>query len=482
MSAPGKPIGLRSAGVPPSLAAIAAIGVLSVLLGPAIAYGGPVVYGLLIGLPLLAWLVLVRPGLAVGGLWLAALNGIPLLNIQSGVGQFKPTDLATIVIVLMAGRNLLLARAPRARIPTGLAVACALFGLWWLITFFRSLSAGIPTVDAFFFGRDFLSLVVLIPAAWIVLSEPKAWRECVCVILLGTGIYSLAYIGGSLGLISATSFTHPTLVLNFGSVQRIYTPMNDLVIAVAVFTTAVVVTTRANRATPILALLAAVTLIAFFLQLTRANYLSMALGALIAIVIALSRGAELRRVLARRASIALVVVGVFFFGVIGLGSRGVPTSVVSQRITSGLSNFNERSGTVGYRLNLYHRMFSILGPEWPVGLGFLHPRDRYFPDLPEGSIRNSDVGLMNAVMTIGVLGLALLFAIFLTAARHVAKTRARRPPWVVVGLFAWLTVVAAGSPTLVTLFSATGILTTALTLVLCCVDTPSMRMPSFGVR
>jgi hypothetical protein len=466
----------------PPVLVIAVIGGFSLLLGPAIAYGGPVAYGLLIGLPLLAWLALLRPGLAVGGLWLAALNGIPLLNIQSGIGQFKPTDLATIAIVLMAGRNLLVTRRPIPRLPTGLSVACALFGLWWMITFFRSLSAGIPPVDAFFFGRDFLSLVILIPAAWVVLSEPKAWRECVCVILAGTGIYSLAYIGGSLGLISASSFTHPTLVLNFGSVQRIYTPMNDLVIAVAVFSTAVVVTTRANRATPLVALLAATTLVAFFLQLTRANYLSMALGALIAIVIALTRGAELRRVLARRASVALAIVGIFFFGVIGLGSRGVPTGVVSQRISSGLANFNEGSGTVAYRVKLYHRMFSILGPEWPVGLGFLHPKDRYFPDLPEGSIRNSDVGLMNAVMTIGVLGLALLLAIFLTAARHVAKTRAQRPPWVVVGLFAWLTVVAAGSPTLVTLFSATGILSTALTLVLCCVDMPSMRMPSFGVR
>jgi len=473
---------LRGAGVRPPLVVIALIGGFSLLLGPAIAYGGPVAFGLLIGLPLLAWLALLRPGLAVGGLWLAALNGIPLLNLQSGVGQFKPTDLATIAIVLMAGRNLLVTRRPMARLPTGLSVACALFGLWWMITFFRSLSAGIPPVDAFFFGRDFLSLVILIPAAWVVLSEPKAWRECVCVILAGTGIYSLAYIGGSLGLISASSFTHPTLVLNFGSVQRIYTPMNDLVIAVAVFSTAVVVTTRANRATPLVALLAATTLVAFFLQLTRANYLSMALGALIAIVIALTRGAELRRVLARRASVALAIVGVFFFGVIGLGSRGVPTSVVSQRISSGLANFNEGSGTVAYRVKLYHRMFSILGPDWPVGLGFLHPKDRYFPDLPEGSIRNSDVGLMNAVMTIGVLGLALLLAVFLTAARHVAKTRAQRPPWLVVGLFAWLTVVVAGSPTLVTLFSATGILSTALTLVLCCVDMPSMRMPSFGVR
>lgn len=482
MIAKGRSLTVRGSASRTPLLPIAAVGGLSVLLGALVAYGGPLALGVLIGVPLLAWLAVVRPGLVVGGLWLAALNGIPLLNIQSGVGQFKPTDLAILAVVAMAARDLLVSSRARTRMPLGLSVACGLFGLWWFLTFFRTVSAGVPAADAFFFGRDFLSLVVLIPAAWVVLGEPRAWRECVCVILLGTGIYSVAYIGGALGVLSATSFTHPTLILKFGSVQRIYTPMNDLVIAVAIFSTAVLVTTRANRATPFVALLAGITLLAFFLQLTRAAYLSMALGALIALVIALTRGAELRRALARRASIALVIVGVFFFAVIGIGSRGVPTSVVEQRISSGLTEFNEGSGTVGYRLAVYNHMLVILGAKLPVGLGFLHPKDRYFPDLPEGSIRNSDVGLMNAVMTMGVVGLALLLAILLMAARHVAKTRAQRPPWLVVGLFAWLTVLVAGSPTLVTLFSATGILSTALTLMLCCVDTPSIRMPSLGGR
>ncbi len=470
----------RALAARPSLAVIGLASVLSVLLGLLVAYGGPLAYGLLIGVPLVGWLAFVRPGLVVGGVWLAALNGIPLINVQSGVGQLKPTDLATIAIVLMAGRSLLVSPHARARLPTGLAVACGLLGMWWFFTFFRSLNAGVPPVDAFFFGRDFLSLIVLIGAGWFVLQEPRAWRECVCVVVVLTGIYSLAYVAGALGLVSAGSFTHPTFILKLGNVQRIYTPMNDLVITVAIFSTAVLVTTRANRATPFVALLAAITLLAFFLQLTRASYLSMALGALIAVVIALTRGAELRRTMARRVSIA--VVGVFFFAVIALGSRGAPTSVVSQRVTSGVTEFNERSGTVAYRVNVYHRMFGILGSEWPVGLGFLHPRDRYFPDLPEGSIRNADVGLMNAVMTMGTLGLALLIGVFATAARHVAKTRARRPAWLVIGLFAWLTVLAAGSPTLVTLFSATGILSTALTLVLCCVETPPLRMLSSDVR
>src|ERR1039457_2895656 len=105
---PGRTMTPRAIAARPSLAVIALASVLSVLLGLLVAYGGPLAYGLLIGVPLVGWLAYARPGLWVGGVWLAALNGIPLINVQSGVGQFKPTDLATIAIVLMAGRSLLM--------------------------------------------------------------------------------------------------------------------------------------------------------------------------------------------------------------------------------------------------------------------------------------------------------------------------------------------------------------------------------------
>jgi hypothetical protein len=70
-------------------------------------------------------------------------------------------------------------------------------------------------------------------------------------------------------------------------------------------------------------------------------------------------------------------------------------------------------------------------------------------------------------MTMGVVGLALLLCVPLAVAKYVARTRKRRPPWVIVGFFAWLAVLTAGLPTLITLFSSTGLVSTGLTLALC---------------
>ncbi len=451
----------------PSAKGVAAVGGASLLLGALVVHEGLFVCALLLGVALVAWLVVTHPGVAVGALWLAALNGIPLIDIQSGVGEFKPTDLAVVALVLIAIVHWLISPGDRRPLPRGVVIACVLFGGWWFITFTRSISAGIPATDAFFFGRDFLSFVVVIPAAWVVLSRPSAWRECVVVVLIGTGIYALAYVASALGLVDASIFTHPQQIIAFGSVQRLYTPMNDLVVAVATFSVAASATARRSRATPWVTALAAITLLAFLLQLTRAAYLGVGLGAVIAIVIAITRGAEVRRVLLQRVGIVLVAGAMFFFASAGFGSTGVPTGVVSQRISTGVGEVEGTSGTFGYRVNLYHQMFRVLGPEWPIGLGFLHPKDRYFTDLPGGTIRNGDVGLMNAVMTMGVIGLALIFGMLIAMASYVVSTREHRPPWIVIGLFAWLAVLAAGSPTLVTLFSTSGILSTALALVLC---------------
>jgi hypothetical protein len=448
-------------------ATILAVTCASIAVGLLIADGDTLVIALLLALPLTSWLAFAHPGVTVGALWLIALNGVPLLNLQTGVGQLRMSDIAVIAIVLVALLQSLVKNGNRRPLPSSLAIVCAVFGAWWCFTFVRSINVGVPAKDVLLYGRDFLSLVILIPAGWIILRTPKAQRECLVVILLGAGLYSVAYVGGTLGLVNAVSFTHPQQIRSVGNIQRLYTSMNDLVVTVAVFGVATLATTRRNRATPFIAALSAITLLAFLLQLTRAAYLGMAIGGLIGVSIALTRGRGVRRILARRASILFAILAVSFVAIMGVGSGGVPTGIISERITSGVSEFSETSGTVGYRVNLYHQMITILGSDWPVGLGFLHPRDHYFAGLPEGSIRNADVGLMNAVMTMGVIGLLLLYGVLFSVALYVVRTRDDRPAWLVVGILAWLTVVVAGSPTLITLFSPTGLISTGLTLVLC---------------
>jgi hypothetical protein len=439
----------------------------SIATGALVVHAGVALALVVLALPLAGWVALSHPGATVGALWLVALNGIPLIDLQSGTGQLRPTDIAVVATVLIAAGRQLLAPRTIHRLPVAVAAACTLFGLWWCLTLFRSLEAGIPATDAFFFGRDFVSFIIVIPAAWLIFQTPSAWRECVIVVVVGAAAFSVFYIAGALGLVDAVRFTHPQLVSSDGTVQRLYTPMNDLVVTVAVFAGAVLATTRKSRVTPWICGLAAITLLAFLLQLTRAAYLGMAIGVVIAIAIALTRGPQIRAILFRRVKAVLVVGGVLLLLVGGAGSRSLPTSVITERISSGFTDLGERSGTVGYRFNLYHQMLEVLGPDWPVGLSFLHPKDRYFPDLPDGTIRNADVGLLNAVMTMGLIGFALLLCVPLAVARYVSRTRQRRPPWVIVGFFAWLAVLIAGLPTLITLFSSTGLVSTGLTLALC---------------
>lgn len=438
----------------------------SIATGALVAHAGVLAALVVLALPLAGWMALSHPGATLGALWLVALNGIPLINLQSGTGQLRPTDIAVVAIVLIAAGRQLLEPGTIRRLPIAVAAACTLFGLWWCLTLFRSLEAGIPTTDAFFFGRDFLSFIIVIPAAWLIFQTPGAWRECVIVVVAGAAAYSVFYIAGALGLVDAVRFTHPQLVSSDGTVQRLYTPMNDLVVTVAVFAGAALATTHRSKVTPWICGLAAITLLAFLLQLTRAAYLGMALGAVIAIAIAITRGPQVRAILFRRTKAFVVLSGVLLLLAGGVGSS-LPTGVITERISSGFTDLGERSGTVGYRFNLYHQMLEVLGPDWPVGLSFLHAKDRYFPDLPDGTIRNADVGLLNAVMTMGLVGLALLLCVPLAVAKYVSRTRRRRPPWVIVGFFAWLAVLTAGLPTLITLFSSTGLVSTGLTLALC---------------
>jgi O-Antigen ligase len=467
MAAGTRAIATRGGGRWSPAARFVLAGGLSIATGALVAHAGVVLALVVLALPLAGWMALSHPGATLGALWLVALNGIPLIDLQSGTGQLRPTDIGVVAIVLIAAGRQLLAPGTIRRVPIALVATCTLFGLWWCLTLFRSLEAGIPATDAFFFGRDFFSFIIVIPAAWLIFRTPSAWRECVIVVVVGAAAYSVFYIAGALGLVNAVRFTHPQLVSSTGTVQRLYTPMNDLVVTVAVFAGAALATTRKSRMTPWICGLTAITLLAFLLQLTRAAYLGMAIGVMIAIAIAITRGPHIRAILFRRAKALIVVLGVLLLLVGGIGSTSLPTGVITERISSGFTDFGERSGTVGYRFNLYHQMLDVLGPDWPVGLSFLHPKDRYFPDLPDGTIRNADVGLLNAVMTMGLIGLVLLLCVPLAIAKYVSRTRERRQPWVTVGFFAWLAVLIAGLPTLITLFSPTGLVSTGLTLALC---------------
>jgi hypothetical protein len=95
----------------------------------------------------------------------------------------------------------------------------------------------------------------------------------------------------------------------------------------------------------------------------------------------------------------------------------------------------------------------------------------YVAGLPEGAIRNSDVGVFNALMTMGVIGALLIYAPLLygfVALLRAASTWRRlglpERRWIAYGGAAWIAWALVGSWNLGVLFSVTGLVVTALVL------------------
>jgi hypothetical protein len=177
----------------------------------------------------------------------------------------------------------------------------------------------------------------------------------------------------------------------------------------------------------------------------------------------------------------VIALGTAKVGNSGIG--GVATRV-AERAESGVSAVSNTSGTFGYRTNLDAKMLHILGPQWPIGLGFLDPSVHYVAGLPEGAIRNSDIGVFNALMTMGVIGAFFIYAPllygFVELLRAAGSWRRLGLPerrWVAYGGTAWIAWALVGSWNLVVLFSVAGLVVTALVLGCLAQATAMTRVP-----
>ena len=206
-------------------------------------------------------------------------------------------------------------------------------------------------------------------------------------------------------------------------------------------------------------------------QFSRASYASILAGFLVLIAIALFR-APAPLVVARKVLPALVLLAALV-PVLGLvhPTNENPQSaaqVFATRAESGIEEIQARSGTFGYRYDVQSKMLDVVGNRWPVGVGFWHPDDRFVSGLPDGSIRNGDVGVLNGITTIGALGTVLLYLPVLGTILFLARRRRTGSgEWdgLIFGASGWLFGVGVASISLVTLFSVQGLLLTAVVLV-----------------
>jgi len=484
-------------------------------LGAILALGASVVAGYVatrsMALPLvglvaaagLLWAILRwNRGVFVALALLSILNGIPGVDFSTLTtpGSFRPSDVAVGALVVAcavwaidwtpqhAVRPMAAPRAPYV----GLAWRWALvFGGWWFFTFVRStVFDTIPPLQALLFGRDFLYFAILVPLLAAVPWTPTALRGLLVTLLLAGTVFALASILGTTGVFDTSFITHPILTASVSGLTRVYSFMNDLVMLLFVAGIGGALLGRSRLEVTGGRLIALVAGTAFLLQLTRAAYVAVPLALAITTGVWLYRGgataARMRRTILLGVVLVAVPLGIAL--ITSPAAQTVQANAITSRVQSGITEFQTKSATVGYRLNITHQMFYLLGNQWPIGLGFWHPSARYVTGLPDGTIRNPDVGVLNAVMTMGAIGaillyLPLLYLVFRLPVGAGSGREGAAPEWLRYGAMAWLLVVAFGSFTLITLFSVEGLTLLAIVLTVAARlflrDSPQRRLP-FG--
>jgi hypothetical protein len=451
------------------------------------------VVGILVLLVGFAVLLRKRPGVAVGILVLGIANGLPGIDTiaTSTAGGFAlDSVLAGLLIVVLVAAPSISGIRPR-RLPGWVYLWSAAFAFWWVVTLYRTIIAGVPLTAAVTQGREFLVFALAVPAAWRWLGHRRYATQCLATLGVGAVLYACGEILIVVGGVSLSWLVHPVAVRTSDvGLTRVYAYMSDL--AAAGMALGVGASLLFDSRFARIVGLGATLLFgaAIVLQQGRAVYIALFVAfAIAAGAIAMATHARARlfraRVLGTAAALAVVL---------GFGLLLAPTAVTKyggaplSRLQSGLQEASTSTGNVGIRFSLYNQMFQTIDGDLPVGLGFLDQRYVYFPDLPLGSIRSSDVGLMNAVMTMGLIGLILLYIPVVYVVTRLIQRLHRAADdmgetWIAFGIAVWLLMALLSSITRTTLASLPGL---TITTVLTAVTVPYIRLaepaPSRGAR
>jgi hypothetical protein len=435
-----------------------------------------------VGLAVLVGIAAVSRGALVGFTVLGVSNGIPGLDLESFAlrGSFRPSDLLITFLIGALGFWHLTTTSDVAvdrRWQAAIRAWSLVFIGWWLLTFARSaLFSDIPPLQAALFGRDFLYfglLVVLLPVAF---RRRRDLVALVAMLAVGGTIFALAQTATSLFPQMSAVFD-PRLLINenfaneFEGVTRVYSYMGDVVVLGAIVAAGVAMVGRTRFWRRWSSVLFVILTIGALTQLSRAAYAALLAGLLLVVVAALVRASNPLAVV-RRVIPAVVLVAALF-PVLSLvhptETQSVSAAqVFATRAESGIEEIQSRSGTFGYRYNVQSRMLDLVGNRWPIGLGFWHPDSRYVVGLPVGSIRNTDVGVLNGITTIGAIGTGLLYLPVLGTIVFLIRRRRPGPDkWggFAFGAAGWFFGVVVASISLVTLFTVPGLVLTAVVMV-----------------
>ena len=415
-------------------------------------------------------------GVLIGLLVVASINGLPGVDLAAAEEGLRGTDLATLALIGCGLLRLLL--DPPQRRPAHLKpvlIWSAALTAWWLVTYLRAVvGEDAPFLEAGFFGRDFLFFALLLPILLLTLRSRDDIVQMLVVVTGATVLYALGHLFVTLAVQPLPLLVHINGVNKIGPFARVYAAMNEAVLLGFPLAIGIVISAWSSLARGVALVLLPVLGASFMLQFTRATYFG--LGVAVAVFILagalFSRsGAEGLRATRWLALLAAVCVG--FFVLNPQSEFGdTPLTAVRDRVTAGFQELGgESAGTLDYRAMLGREINAVVGGKWPIGVGFVPPSFRYEPTIPGGGLRNPDVGVLNAVATMGVVGAILIYlppvlTLLLTMRRLLRGGGRDGSDGLRVGVSLWLIATLSTSLTLITLFSPIGLALTAAVLAL----------------
>jgi hypothetical protein len=441
--------------------------------------------GPMLVVPLVALIVVVllaawNAGVCAGLLVLTVMNGLPFVDLEAYTqsGSFRVADAAMMLLFgLLALRARVEAENPflRQALRWTRWWAFLLVG-WWLFTALRStFYDDIPALKAALYGRDFLYFALLLPLFVGGIHTLREIKGFLLTLVAGSLVFALGHIALVAFNVSAGAyFVHETIANEFEGVTRIYALIADAVVAAVPLGLGLTLMGRTRLARRAGVLVLVVAGLSVLLQFGRATYFGLFFGLVFASAFWISR----RRgtTASRRAALVLAGLAVAAGLAVSSSYRAAPvtapsvygpskapnTGVVAARVASGLEDLLKGSGTVQYRVELTKKMLGVLDGRWVTGVGFWHPEAKYVPTLPEGSVRNADLGVLNSVMTMGLVGTILVYLPLVAVLVAVLRRKGRdEHDWFFYGVTTWLIAVIVTSISLVTLFSVSGLVFTA---------------------
>ena len=457
-----------------SLAASGAIAGLLIVSGWAIPAGHLKVLVIVFAAVILGWVAITQRGVFVGIMLLAAMNGIPYVDTSKFVtSKLTLEDVAIIVLICTALLWRQLDPAPRtvsraARVVSAMG-SCLL--LWWVFTMAHTVTTpNVSLIHSVSYGREYLffaSLLLVLPR---VRFTPHDIWALLAVLVVGVCLFAVGQIMTATGHGTPGGLIHFEHTLAQSGLTRVYAEMTDLVGAcLAVGLSACYISRQRNVkriAYPVTLLL----LIGLIVQLTRARWIGLVVGVVVvSLWLAVRAETHLAATVRRRLSVSIWGLG-FAILATAVALPTVFSGTVIQRLLSTFTDLESGGGTFAVRTTVSSAMTGTLGSKWPLGIGFVPPSAHYFVGLPSGSIKDADLGVLNAVMTMGVIGALLVYlpAVFalIYCSRKLSAELSFQYIWLRYGCAVWIVGALVSSGTLVTLFSPSGLALTAVVITL----------------